>query len=212
MDIQFNAGVDNYLAEGCGRCSLVGTPNCKVKTWQAELVALRALVLETGLVEELKWKQPCYTTHAGKNVLMVAAFKDYAFINFFKGVLLKDPAGLLVPAGENSQSALHIRFTNVEQIAALAPLIKDYIAEAIEVEESGKQVALKKTEEYPVPDELQAKFDEMPDFQTAFETLTPGRQRGYLLYFADAKQPKTREARIEKYMQKIFEGKGWSDR
>ena len=205
-----NPKVDNYLDVGCGRCKLVGTPDCKVKTWQAELVKLREIVQGTELVEELKWSQPVYTVN-GKNVLLVSAFKDFAFVSFFKGALLKDAAGLLAAPGKDSQSDRRFEFTDVAQIVAIEDIIKDYIAEAIENEKAGKQVERKQTEEYAVPDELLEKFDEMPEFKEAFEALTPGRQRGYLYYFSGAKQSKTRTARIEKFMQKIFDGKGWQE-
>jgi uncharacterized protein YdeI (YjbR/CyaY-like superfamily) len=141
-----NPKVDNYLDIGCGRCKLVGTPDCKVKTWQAELVKLREIVLGTGLAEELKWSQPVYTFE-GKNVLLMSAFKDYAFISFFKGVLLKDPGGFLISPGENSQSARHIRFSDVQQIVELEAILKDCIAEAIEIEKAGREVSFKKTDE-----------------------------------------------------------------
>ncbi|MBT3337195.1 MAG: hypothetical protein HN855_09670 [Anaerolineae bacterium] len=206
-----NPEVDNYLDIGCGRCSLVGTPACKVKTWQAELVRLREIVLASGLTEELKWKQPCYTFN-GKNIVMVSAFNDYAFISFFKGVLMKDPKGILIASTENMQSARQIRFTNVEQVAELETILKVYIAEAVEVEKSGAKIEPKKTSDFEMPEELQAKFEADPVFKAAFEALTPGRKRGYLLYFAQPKQSKTRTSRIEKFMPKIFEGKGWSDR
>ncbi len=205
-----NPLVDNYLDVGCGRCPLVGTPACKVKTWKAELVKLREIVLATGLTEELKWKQPCYTFE-GSNILMVSAFNDYAFISFFKGVLMKDPNDLLVAPTENIQSARQIRFTDIRQVVAQEAVLKAYIAEAIAVEKSGAKIEPKKTSDFEIPEELQAKFAEDPVFETAFEALTPGRQRGYLLYFAGAKQSATRASRIEKAMPKIFEGKGWNE-
>ncbi len=211
MNIQLNAGVDNYLDEGCGRCPLVGTPDCKVKTWEAELRMLREIILKTELTEDLKWKQPVYTLE-GKNVLLMSCFKDFAFVDFFKGALLKDSAGVLVAPTKNSQADRQIRFTSVAQVNKLKDVVKAYIAEAIDVEKSGKQIAYKKTDEFDIPEELQVKFDEDPAFKDAFDALTPGRQRGYLLYFAQPKQSKTRAARIEKFMPKIFEGKGWSDR
>ena len=209
--INTNPEVDNYLNVGCGRCPLVGTPACKVKTWQAELVKLREIVLEAGLTEELKWKQPCYTFE-GKNIVLVSAFNDYAFVSFFKGTLMKDPNEILVTSTENMQAARQIRFTSVAQVVALETVLKAYIAEAVGVELSGAKIERKKTEDFDVPDELQSKFEEDPVFEAAFEALTPGRQRGYLLYFAGAKQSATRAARIEKFMPKIFEGKGWSER
>ncbi len=211
MDIQLNPKVDNYLDVGCGRCPLVGTPDCKVKTWEAELTMLREVVLETELTEDLKWKQPVYTLE-GKNILLMSCFKDFAFVDFFKGALLKDPAGVLVAPTKNSQANRQIRFTSVAQVNKLKNVVKAYIAEAIDVEKSGKQIAYKKTDEFDIPEELQVKFNEAPAFKGAFDALTPGRQRGYLLYFAGAKQSKTRISRIEKAIPKIFEGKGWNER
>ena len=209
--ISMNPEVDHYLDVGCGRCALVGTPACKVKTWQEELVKLREIVLESDLTEELKWKQPCYTFE-GKNIAIVSAFNDYAFVSFFNGALMKDPNKILVASTQNMQAARQIRFTSVAQVVELEAVLNTYIAEAVSVELSGAKIERKKTEDFDVPDELQFKFEEDPFFEAAFEALTPGRQRGYLLYFAQPKQSKTREARIEKFMPKIFEGKGWSDR
>ncbi len=206
-----NPKIDQYLEIGCGRCNLVGTPACKVKTWQEELKKLREIALNSGLTEELKWSQPCYTFEE-KNILLVTAFKEYATISFFKGALMKDPQKLLIAQTENMQSARQIRFTDVQEILALETVLRDYINEAIEIEKSGAKVELKKTEEYEIPAELQKKFEEEPDFKEAFEALTPGRQRVYIYYFAGAKQTNTRATRIEKYTPKIFEGKGLNDR
>ena len=208
---ELNPKVDNYLAEGCGRCPLVGTPACKVNTWRAELGKLREIVLETGLTEELKWKQPCYTFE-GKNIVLVAAFKEYCVLAFFKGALMKDPEGILVAPTENLQSGRQIRFTDMQQIVAQEAVLKTYVAEAVAVELSGAKIKSKKTEDFDVPDELLKKFEEDPVFEAAFEALTPGRQRGYLLYFSSAKQSATRTSRIEKAASKIFEGKGWNER
>jgi uncharacterized protein YdeI (YjbR/CyaY-like superfamily) len=183
----------------------------KAKKWRSEMAALREIVLDSGLTEELKWRQPCYTL-SGANVVIISAFKEYCALNLFKGALLKDPSGILVSPGENTQSGRQIRFTSVEQIVEMEPILKAYLDESIENEKAGLQVEMKKTEEYPVPDELQAKLDESPDFRAAFDALTPGRQRGYLLHFAAAKQSKTRTARIEKHMQRIMDGKGLLDR
>jgi uncharacterized protein YdeI (YjbR/CyaY-like superfamily) len=202
--------IDDYLSVGCGRCSLVGTPECKVNDWRDELVELRRIILECGLTEELKWSQPCYTFE-DNNVLIMAAFRNYASINFFKGSLLKDPNNILEKPGESSQAARQLRFTSVEQVEEMEPVIKAYIAEAIEVEKAGLKVEFKKDPE-PIPDELQQKFDEDPAFEEAFYALTSGRQRGYILYFSGAKQSSTRVSRIEKYMPTIFEGKGMQDR
>ncbi len=205
-----NPKVDNYLIEGCGRCPLVGTPQCKVHTWEEELVELRRILLESGLTEELKWSQPCYTWE-DNNVLILAAFKDFCSVSFFKGTLLKDPEGVLESPGPSSQAVRQFKFTNLEQIAEMEPVIKTYLQEAIEIEEAGLKVEFKKNPE-PIPDELQQKFDQDPAFEAAFLALTPGRQRGYILYFSGAKQSATRVSRIEKYLPQIFEGKGMQDR
>lgn len=205
-----NPDVDHYLAVGCGRCSLVGTPQCKVHNWPQELALLRAILLDCELTEAVKWSMPCYT-YEDSNIVMMSAFKEYCALSFFKGALLKDAAGILAKPGENSQASRVIKFTSVDEIIAMEPVIKAYINEAIEVEKAGLKVALKETADYDIPEEFQTKLDENPDLKAAFEALTPGRQRGYLLYFAGAKQSKTRAARVEKYMQKILDGKGFYD-
>ena len=204
-----NPQVDAYLAEGCGRCPPWRTPDCKVHTWQAELEKLRRILLDSELTEEVKWKVPCYTFE-NSNVVIMSAFKEYCSLSFFKGALLKDPHGVLEKPGENSQAARLIKFTHVEKIVEMEPILKATIQEAIEVEKAGLKVEFKTNPE-PIPDELQNKFDEDPAFQAAFEALTPGRQRGYILYFSGAKQSKTRTSRIEKYISQIFEGKGFHD-
>ena len=206
-----NPAVDLYLAEGCGRCPLWQTPQCKVHDWQVELKALRPILLNCVLTEELKWKMPCYTFE-NNNVVLMSAFKEYCALSFFKGALLKDPQGILEKPGENTQAARLISFTNVQQIVDLAPVISAYIAEAIAVEKAGLTVEFKQVDELAIPAELQDKFDDDPAFQMAFEALTPGRQRGYILHFAGAKQSSTRTSRIEKYTQKIFDGQGMYDR
>ncbi len=206
-----NPGVDNYLAVGCGRCPLGGTPECKVHNWTEPLVKLREILLTCDLTEEVKWSVPCYTVD-GKNILLLSAFKNYCFISFFKGALLKDPQGVLIQPTKNSQADRQLRFTTVQQVAELEQVIKAYVREAIEVEKAGLEVAYKETAQFDVPDELQAVFDEDPAFREAFHALTPGRQRGYLLYFSGAKQSKTRTSRIEKCMPQIFEGIGLHDR
>lgn len=206
-----NPAIDNYLAVGCGRCPLGGTPECKVHNWETELEQLRAILLQTELTEELKWKVPCYT-YDGGNILILSAFKEYCSISFFKGVLLKDPAGALVSPGENSQATRLLKFTSLTQVEAQASLIKAYVQEAIEIEKAGLQVEYKKTAEYDMPPEFQEVLDDDPALKMAFDALTPGRQRGYLLYFSSAKQAKTRRARIEKYTPMIMEGIGMHDR
>lgn len=203
-----NPKVDQYLLDGCGRCKLGGTPQCKVRKWPEELDELRRIVLECGLDEELKWGVPCYISQ-NRNILIVSALKEYCSLAFFKGVLLKDEEGILSAPGENSQSTRLIRFTNVSQILELEPILKTYIREAIEIEKNGLKPDLKTTLEYP--EELVQVFDEYPALETAFKALTPGRQRAYILYFSAPKQLKTRLSRIEKYMQQIMNGKGMFD-
>ena len=182
----------------------------KASQWREELEQLRTIVLGCGLTEELKWGQPCYTFE-DKNIVLIHGFKEYCALLFMKGALMKDPEGILIQQTENVQSGRQIRFTNLGEIIEMEPILKAYIKEAIEVEKSGKKVPLNPTTAYAIPEELQAALDDNPKFKKAFESLTPGRQRGYLLYFAAPKQSKTREARIEKSMQKIFEGKGWNE-
>jgi uncharacterized protein YdeI (YjbR/CyaY-like superfamily) len=208
---KMNPEIDNYLAVGCGRCPLVGTPACKVHNWQAEMRELRKIILDSGLTEELKWRIPCYTFE-NSNILIMSAFKEYCSLSFFKGVLLKDTHNILEQPGKNTQAGRHIPFTDVQSIVELELVLKAYIQEAIEVEKAGLKVALKETRDYDFPEELQEALAEDPAFQAAFEALTPGRQRGYLLHFSGAKQSKTRLSRIEKCMPAIFEGKGLYDR
>ena len=178
--------------------------------WQKEYAFLRTLVLESGLTEELKWGCPCYTNNKN-NVLLTHGFKSYCAILFMQGALLKDKEALLIQQTENVQSARQLRFSSLEEIKDKQAIIGAYIQEAIANDKAGLKLELKKTKEYKVPEEFQAVLDEMSDVKKAFESLTPGRQRGYLLYFSSAKQSKTREARIEKYLQKILDGKGLDD-
>lgn len=206
-----NPKIDKYLAVGCGRCPLGNTPECKVHNWTEELETLREIVLECGLTEELKWGVPCYT-FAGNNVAIVSAFKEFCSISFFKGSLLKDEAGILVKQGENSQAARLVKFTAVSQILKVESSLKNYVKEAVEIEKAGLKVAYKDVSEYEIPEELQRKLNDNEAFKNAFNTLTPGRQKGYILHFSQAKQPATREARIEKAMPRIFLGKGLNDR
>jgi uncharacterized protein YdeI (YjbR/CyaY-like superfamily) len=182
----------------------------KAEKWQKELEKLRAIVLDCQLTEELKWGVPSYTFQKS-NIVLIHVFKEYCAVLFFKGALLKDPNGILVQQTENVQAARQIRFTSLEEIVELEPVIKDYIYEACELEESGAKVNFKKTTEFSVPEEFQTKLDEMPALKTAFYSLTPGRQRGYLLHFSAAKQAKTRESRVEKYIPQILDGKGLDD-
>jgi len=178
--------------------------------WQKEFVKLRELVLECGLTEELKWGVPCYT-YQKSNVVLIHGFKEYCALLFHKGALLKDPKNILIQQTENVQSARQIRFTNIDEIVDLETNIKAYIFEAVEVEKAGLKVEFKKTTDYPIPDEFQQKLNEMPALKTAFEALTPGRQRAYIFYFSQAKQSKTRESRVEKYIPQILKGKGLDD-
>ncbi|MCB2377249.1 DUF1801 domain-containing protein [Hymenobacter sp. BT635] len=202
--------VDFYFTDGCGRCALVGTPACSVVTWQHELRELRALVLSCGLTEEVKWGVPCYTFQR-KNVVLIHAFKDYCALNFFNGALLSDPSGLLVQQTQNVQAARQIRFTDGRQIQQRQAVLQAYIREAVEVEKAGRKVTRKPTSEFPVPEELQAALDTNASLKAAFHTLSPGRQRGYLLYFAAPKQAKTRAARVAKHTPHILKGKGLHD-
>lgn len=178
--------------------------------WKTEFNKLRSIVLSTGLVEELKWGHPCYTLN-GANVVLIHGFKEYCAYLFHKGVLLKDPEGILIQQTENVQSARQIRFTDLHDINSQEEALKAYIYEVIEVEKAGLQVKMKETSEFNMPEEFEAVLEENPNIKKAFESLTPGRQRGYLLYFSQAKQAKTREARIEKYIPYILEGKGLND-
>jgi len=182
----------------------------KAKKWKEEYEKLRNIVLDCGLTEEFKWMHPCYTLE-NKNIVLIHGFKEYCALLFHKGALLKDTHGILVQQTENVQAARQIRFANVQEIAEMAPILKAYIQEAIEVEKAGLEVNIKEQKDFTIPEELQTKFEEMPAFQAAFEALTPGRQRAYLFYFSQAKQSKTRVSRIEKYMQKILDGKGLND-
>jgi len=180
------------------------------KSWRLEMEALRHILLHCGLTEEYKWKQACYTHH-GKHIAIIGSFKDFCGLAFFKGVLLKDEEKLLVAAGENSQSSRLFKFTAVDQIHAMEATIKAYIFEAIEVEKAGLKVEFKKSKNLDFPEELLQKMDAEPVFKAAFESLTPGRQRAYNLFFSGAKQSTTRTARIEKYVDRILKGKGIND-
>ncbi len=180
------------------------------KKWHKEFEQLRKIILDCDLTEESKWGQACYTFQK-KNIVLIHGFKEYCALLFFKGALLSDPKNILIQQTENVQSARQVRFTNVKEIMKLGKTLKDYIYKAVEVEEAGLKVKLKKTEDYKIPEELQKKLDENTALKKAFHSLTPGRQRGYIFYFSQPKQSTTREARIEKYTQKILDGKGWND-
>ncbi len=181
----------------------------KAKTWKKESEKLRMIVLDCPLTEELKWGEPCYTFQ-GKNVVLIGGFKEYCTLLFFKGALLSDPHGILVTPGK-LQAGRQIRFTSLGEIVAQEAIVKAYVDEAIEVEKAGLKVKLKKHEDYVIPEELQNKLDEIPALKTAFKALTPGRQRGYLFHISAPKQSKTRQARVEKCMPRILDGKGLND-
>lgn len=182
----------------------------KAEKWQEELEQLRKIVLECELTEELKWGVPCYTFQKS-NIVLIHDFKEYCALLFMKGALLDNSNGLLIQQTENVQAARQIRFTNLREIVDNKAILKAYIYEAIEVEKAGLKVELKKTTEYNIPEEFQQKLDESSSLKTAFEALTPGRQRAYLLHFSQPKQAKTREARVEKCIPQILDGKGLND-
>ncbi len=182
----------------------------KTTKWQEAYSELRMIILDCGLTEELKWGCPCYTFQ-NNNVVIIHGFKDYCALLFMKGVLMKDVAKILVQQTKNVQAARQIRLTGIHEILKMKATLKSYIKEAISIEKAGLKVELKKTNEYSMPEEFQIVLTDMPELKTAFKKLTPGRQRGYLLYFSSAKQSKTREARIEKYIPQILIGKGLDD-
>ena len=190
---RMNPKVDGYLR--------------KAKKWQEEMKKLRRISLDCGLTEELKWGKPCYTFQKS-NIVIIQGFKEFCALLFCKGALLNDPNGILKKFGW--QAARRIPFTNFREIVEMESILKAYIREAIKAEKAGLKVTLKKNPE-PIPEELQNKLDEIPALKTAFDALTPGRQRGYILYFSGAKQSKTRESRVEKWMQQILNGKGLND-
>ena len=191
-----NPKVDNYLSN--------------IKNWKEEMEQLREIVLSCNLIEELKWGVPCYM-HQKSNIVLIHAFKNYCALLFFKGALLQDEKGILIRQTANVQSGSQIRFTDVKEIVKMKATLKAYIFEAVEVEKAGLKVEHKKTEDFPVPEEFQNKLNNIPSLKKAFYALTPGRQRAYLLYFAGAKQSKTREFRIESYTQRILNGIGFND-
>ena len=198
-----NPKVDFYFTR-------VDPPDGKAGKWEKELEKLRTIVLDCGLTEELKWGVPCYT-FLGSNIVLIHVFKEYCALLFFKGALLNDTNHILIQQTKNVQAARQIRFTNAREIVKMQPILKAYIYEAIEVEKAGLKVNFKKASDYVIPKEFQSKLNDLPALKTAFYGLTPGRQRAYLLYFSQAKQSKTREARIEKHMKQILKGKGLDD-
>ena len=191
-----NPKVDEYLS--------------KAKKWPEAFAKLRTIILDCQLTEELKWGAPCYTFQK-RNIVLIHGFKEYCALLFFKGALLHDAHGILIKQTENVQAGRQIRFTNVREIVAMETILKAYIYEAMEVEKAGLEVDFKKHTDFVIPAELQNKFNEIPALKTAFEALTPGRQRAYILYFSEPKQAKTRESRVEKWKQQIFNGKGLDD-
>ena len=178
--------------------------------WQKEYEKLRKIILDCGLTEELKWGCPCYTFE-NTNIVLIHGFKEYCALLFFKGALLNNPNGILIQQTKNVQSARQIRFTNVREIVKMEKKLKAYVYEAIEVERAGLKVKLKKISEFEVPEEFQKRLDKSTALKKAFDALTPGRQRAYIFYFSQAKQSKTREARVEKYLKQILNGKGLDD-
>lgn len=182
----------------------------KAGQWQKEFEKLRTVILDTGLEEELKWGCPCYT-YQGRNIVLIHGFKEYCALLFFKGALLKDTHHILIQQSENVQAARQIRFTALKEVTDLEKVIRTYVYEALEAEKSGIKVPMKKTREFEMPEEFQNKLDENLELKEAFEALTPGRQRAYLLHFSSPKQSKTKEARIEKYIPQILTGKGLND-
>jgi uncharacterized protein YdeI (YjbR/CyaY-like superfamily) len=192
-----NPQVDRYLRDA--------------KTWRKEIEQLRAILLSCQLTEELKWGKPCYTFQES-NVVIILPLKNYCTLLFCKGALLKDPGGILIKAGENTQAARQIRLTTLSEITAKAAILKSYIYRAIEVGKAGLEVVYKKITEFALPAELQKQLEKNPALKTAFHALTPGRQRGYIIYFSGAKQAKTRDSRIEKCVPQILQGKGLNDR
>jgi uncharacterized protein YdeI (YjbR/CyaY-like superfamily) len=178
--------------------------------WQKEYEKLRTIILDCGLIEELKWGCPCYTFQE-TNIVLMHGFKEYCALLFFKGALLNDPNDILIQQTKNVQSARQIRFTNIGEIAKMERILKAYIYEAIEVERAGLKLKLKKTSDFKIPDEFQKKLNKMPALKKAFEALTPGRQRAYIFYFSQPKLSKTRESRVERYLKQILNGKGLND-
>ncbi len=205
-----NPLVDLYFADGCGRCERFRTPNCSVFRWAQELEKLRSIILECGLVEELKWSHPCYTFQE-KNVLIIGAFQNYCTLSFLKGALLSDAHGILDKPGEQSQSAKIFKIDSPDKLKKWESALKEYIFEAVEVEKAGLKVAFKTIDEHDVPEELQRKLDEFPELKKAFEALTPGRRRGYFMHISQSKNSATRAARVEKCIPLILSGVGLND-
>lgn len=202
--------VETYLAKGCGRCEHFGTPECKVLLWTDTLLALRALLRSTELVESMKWGSPCYAVEGHGNVLMLTSFRRYAALSFFKGALLDDPDERLDRPGPNSQAMRLLPFQTADEVAAQEASIRGFVAQAIALEKAGARVDFKSDE--PMPEELQEMLDAQPEVAEAYEALTPGRQRSYRLHVGGAKQAATRVSRAEKCIPKILAGKGFNER
>lgn len=201
---------EQFFTDGCGRCALMSTPQCKVQRWKEELAVLRQIICSTELKEDSKWGMPCYTIN-NANVAMIAAFNDYCSLSFFKGVLLNDEQGLLLKAGENSQSARLLKFTSLQEIETRADQIRLLLEQAIALEKAGRKVPKPENAELPLSPEFIVKFEEMPALKQAFEALTPGRRRSHHIYVSGAKQAQTRVARVEKCIPQIMAGKGWNE-
>ena len=202
--------IDVFLADGCGRCSKFGTDDCSVRVFSEEIAALRGIALSVFQEETMKWGAPCYS-HNGKNVAILFSFKDNCGFSFFKGPLLADTHQMLVAPSETAQTFRLLRFTKLSQIIEKQEEIRSYLFEALEIEKAGLKLQLKPPTEFPLPDELSIQFEENPQFEAAFKSLTPGRQRNYLRHFNEAKQSATKTARIEKYKPFIFKGIGMDE-
>lgn len=205
-----NPHVDLILSEGCGRCALYQTPDCKVHTWREELALLRDIIHQSELVEEVKWSQPCYTLK-GKNVLLLFALKDWCGISFFKGALIRDEHNILESQGEHQYAERVVKFMGIERIEEHTSVLHQYIAEAIKLERAGAKVS-KPARREPMPSELEDRLACDSDLKAAWDALTPGRQRSYILHVGGAKQSKTRVSRVERCMPKICAGKGFNER
>lgn len=203
--------VETYFLDGCGRCKLGGTPECKVHTWEEPLKIFREIVLDCGLTEECKWGMPCYSVN-GKNVLIISAFKDYCSLNFFKGSLIQDELGLLSKAGENSEASRMLKTTTTQHLLDHVDAIKAIIFQAIDIEKAGLKTTPKPIDSYPVPEEFVEILQQNNSLKLAYEALTPGRQKSYLMHFNSAKQSQTRVNRIEKCIPGILAGKGFNER
>lgn len=211
MNTLTNPKIDEFIENGCGRCERYATPDCNVIRYQDIIIELRRIALETGLQEEHKWSQACYT-HNGKNIIIISAVRANALLSFFKGALLKDPENILQKPGENSNATRLFKFTSLNQALEIESTIKAYIFEAIEIEKAGLTIKAKDISEFEVPEELTHAFQEDPPFESSWNNLTKGRRKSWLIHFNQAKQSKTKVSRIEKAKEKIFNGKGWQER